>query len=221
MALDRIHLRKLLQLMFLEPKKLRAEIRKDIRAELAKEDGTSGSGGDFYVPFWADAKSHVFAAGDLHDLVERRIAANHRRSKLYPRLRDGFLLWWNERRRWTNEPFRPGPSLKAQVPFPSLGATVKVDSILSVRDGLEAEHAVYPYFVPDPALSENAARLGLWLLIKALPAYSPNEIRILDVIRGQTFSLDRTPLQGDEEAEFSRRYAAILLQQGELRGEYE
>ncbi|ODT10716.1 MAG: hypothetical protein ABS35_41880 [Kaistia sp. SCN 65-12] len=221
MALDRIHLRKLLQLMFLEPNKLRSAIRTDIRDELAKEDGTGGSGGDFYIPFWADAKSHVFAVADLHDLVEQRIAANRRRSNLYPLLRDGFLLWWNERRRWTNEPFQPGPSLKAQVPFPSLRATVKVDSILSVRDGLDAEHAVYPYFVPDPELSENAARLGLWLLIRALPAYSPNEIRILDVIRGRTFSLDRTPLRGDEEEEFRRRYAAILQLRQELQEEYE
>lgn len=220
MTLDRIHLRKLLKLMFLDPNKLRSAMRADIREEIAREDGTGDSGGDFYAPFWADAKSHVFGQADLHELVEQRIAANGRRLNLYPRLRDGFLLWWNERRRWTNAPFRLGPPLKAQVPFPDLDATVKVDSILSVTDGLDADHAVYPYFAPEPALTEHSARLGLWLLAKALPTYSSDEIRILDVIRGRTFSLDRTPLQGDEEREFQRRYAEILRQHEQLRREY-
>lgn len=221
MALDRIHLRKLLKIIFLEPNKRRSAVRADIREELAKEAGRESSGGDFYAPFWADAKSHVFGSGDLHDLVEARMEANVRRTNLYPRLRDGFLLWWNERRRWTNEPFRPGRSLKVHFPFPGLDATVKIDSILSVRDGLDAEHAVYPYFAPEPLLSDAAARLGLWLLTRALPTVSPDEIRILDVIRGRTFPLDRTPLRGDEEDEFRRRYSELLRQREVLRREYD
>ncbi len=221
MALDRIHLRKLLRIMFLEPSKQRSAIRSDIREEIARNNGVDSSGGDFYAPFWADAKSHVFAHGDLHDLVNERMVANGRRVNLYPRLRDGFLLWWNERRRWTNEPFRPGQPLKTHFPFPNLNATVKIDSILSVRDGINVEHAVYPYFAPEPVLSENAARLGLWVLTQALPDVSPEEIRILDVIRGRTFSLDRTPLRGDEETDFLRRYSEILLQREDLRREYD
>jgi len=221
MALDNIHLRKLLKILFLAPNKRQSEIRSDIREEIAKEAGQESSGGDFYAPFWADAKSHVFGAGDLHQLVEERIAANDRRLQLYPRLRDGFLLWWNERRRWTNEPFRPGQSLKTHFQFPQLAATVKVDSILSVRDGTGTEHAVYPYFSPEPILTEEAARLGLWLLTSALPAIPADEIRILDVIRGQTFSLDRTPLLGNEEEDFRRRYSALLEQRMLLRREYD
>lgn len=221
MALDRIHLRKLLKIMFLEQNHRISALRSDIREDIAREAGEDSSGGDFYAPFWADAKSHVFGAADLHDLVDARVDANARRSNLYPRLRDGFLLWWNERRRWTNEPFRQGRSLKAQFPFPGLHAVVKIDSILSVRDGLDEEHAVYPYFAPEPVLSEEAARLGLWLLTAALPAVPPNEIRILDVIRGQTFSLDRTPLRGDEEANFRRRYSELLRQRERLRDEYD
>ena len=221
MALERIHLRKLLKILFLKPNEQRAEIRADIRADIARESGASSAGGDFYGPFWSDAKMHVFDEADLRDMVDERIASNARRSRLYPRLRDGFLLWWNERRRWTNEPFRQGRSLKKHFLFPGLDATVKIDSILSVSDGLNVEHAVYPYFAPDPELSDEAARLGLWLLTTALPAIPPEEIRILDVIRGRTFSLDRTPLRGDEEVRFRRRYAELLRRRDIIKREYD
>ena len=216
MAVDRIHLRKLLRIMFLAEGPRRSALRTDIREEAHRDAGLSSGGGDFYVPFWADARAHVFGSRDLHDSVEERIAANWRRTNLYPRLRDGFLLWWNERRRWTNEPFHPGISIKAHFPFPGLNVTVKVDSILSVRDGSAVEHFVYPYFAPLPVLEDEAARLGLWLLGRALPSVDRNELRILDVIRGRTFSLDRHPLHGDEEAVFRRRYTALLAERAEL-----
>jgi len=221
MALNQIHLRKLLKIMFLDAAKQQSELRKDIREQLAREAGDGGSGGDFYAPFWADAKSHVFGSGDLHQLVDARIAANGTRANLYPQLRQGFLIWWDQRRRWTNEPFRPGRALKSYFPFPGLDATVKIDSILSVRDGLNAERAVYPYFAPNPELSETAARLGLWMLTQALPTVPTEEFRILDVIRGRTFALDRTPLRGDEGTEFRRRYSNLLSQRETLRREYE
>lgn len=219
MALERIHLRKLLKILFLPPNRQQSAIRRDIWEDGVKEAGGETSGGDFYVPFWADAKRHVFGTGDLHALVDRRVADSAQRRNLYPRLRDGFLLWWNERRRWTNEPFQPGQSAKARFQFPRLDAVVKVDNILSVRDGVGAERFVYPYFFPEPVLSEHAARLGLWLLTVSLPSIPPNAIRILDVIRGRTFSLDRIPLQGDEEQDFRRQYAALLRRRDELRGD--
>lgn len=217
MALEQIHLRKLLKIMFSDARKQRSAVRADIREDKAREAGEDASGGDFYAPFWADAKGHVFAVSDLHAEVEQRIALNHRRRNLYPLLRDGFLLWWNRRRRWTNEPFRPGQNVKARFPFPRVDAIVKVDNILSVRDGVNVERIVYPYFAPDPVLSEYAARLGLWLLTRALPNVPPEAIRILDVIRGRTFSLDRTPLLGDEEDDFRHRYIALLRLRDELR----
>lgn len=220
MAIDRIHLRKLLKILFLDAAGRQSEVRKDIRDERDKARGDDSSGGDFYGPFWADAKLHVFGRADLRDLVDARIARNPMRANLYPRLRDGFLLWWNDRRRWTNEPFEVGRQLKAQFPFPGLNAVVKVDNVLVVRDGRDAEHAVYPYFAPNPTLSEEAARMGLWLLGRALPGVPADEIRILDVIRGTTFSIDRTPLRGDEEQEFRRRYAELLDLRDRLLGEY-
>ncbi len=220
MSIRNIHLRKLLKILFLNDRDRRSALRGDIREEIAREVGDNSGGGDFYAPFWFDAKAHAFGGADLHDCVEQRIAANAGRANLYPLLRDGFLLWWDERRRWTNEPFQPGQLLKASFPFPGMDAIVKVDSVLSVRDSQGVEHFVYPYFAPTPALSDEASRWGLWLLSAALNTVDSNEIRILDVIRGRTFSLDRTPLLGNEEAAFRHRFSSALAEWDELRLEY-
>jgi len=97
---------------------------------------------------------------------------------------------------------------------------VKVDNVLVVRDGHGEEHAAYPYFAPNPAMSDEAARLALWLLNEALPHVPADEIRILDVIRGTTYSIDRTPLRGDEEMEFHRRYRDLLNLRDNLLPDY-
>lgn len=221
MSLQSIHLRKLLKIIYLNGGRQVSALREDIRADIAREAGLTGSGGDFYVPFWHDAKSHALGGTDLHAAVKERVLANPGRANLYPRLRDGFLLWWNERRRWTNEPFQQGPLIKAQFAFPGIAAVVKVDSVLSVRDAQGIDHFIYPYFAPDPVLTEDAARLGLWLLINALPDLPAAEIRILDVIRGQTFSIDRYALQGSEEQTFRLRYVQAINSWNNLREEYE
>lgn len=88
-------------------------------------------------------------------------------------------------------------------------------------DGRGEEHYIYPYFAPDPELSVEAARLGLWLLTTALPNVPRDELRILDVIRGTTYSIDRNPLQGDEEEVFRFKYNAALNRWNELRAEYD
>ena len=221
MALENIHLRKLLKLLFLEERKRRSALRADIREDIRREAGDDAGGGDFYSPFWADAKSHVFGGADLRATTQARIAANSRRDNLYPRLRDGFLSWWEEKRRWTNQPFKPGRKLKARYRFPGLDATVKVDNILTVVDGSGDEHVVYSYFSPEPALTDESARLGLWLICQAFPGIPAEELRILDIIRGNTFSLDRTPLTGEEELEFRARYARLIRERDMLRKEYE
>lgn len=220
MALNRVQLRKLLKIFFLEPNQRRSALRADIREEIARDFKQDSGGSDFYGPFWADAKKHVFGQVDLHSAVEERIDANEGRTKLYNQLRDGFLLWWNERRRWTNEPFMQGPSLGGRVNFNELSAEVRVDNILSVKDGVGENHIVYPYFSPNPDISENAARLGIWLISAAIPDAPIHEVRILDVIRGRTFSIDRCPLLDNEQEEFISRYSAALKEREILRREY-
>ena len=61
------------------------------------------------------------------------------------------------------------------------------------------------------------ARWALWLLTTALPDIPAKEFRILDVIRGRTFSLDHLPLHGNEEDRFRRRYVEVLHLRDTLR----
>lgn len=219
MSIRLIHLRKLLKLMFADEGMQTSELRADIRAEIAREQGTEGGGGDFHMPFWADARRHVFNEQDLHDAVEYRIERNARRARLYPLLRDGFLQWWNERRRWTNEPFAPFEAPHSRIEFEDLG-TAKIENLLAVRDAANDDHLIYPYFAERPILNENAARLGLWLMGQALPEEDPNEMRILDTLRGRTYSLDRSPLQGNEELDFITRYEGLIDRWLELWNDY-
>lgn len=222
MSLQNIHLRKLLKIMYLEGARRVSALRSDIRDDIARERGDAdGSGGDFYGPFWRDAKDHVFGITDLREQTRLRIDRNDRRRNLYERLRDGFLLWWDERRRWTNEPFERAGAVKTVVRLHGVDADIKFANILSVRDGNDEEHFVYPYWFPDPPLNDESARVGLWALCEAFPQINRDELRLLDVIRGQTYSLDRNPLRGDEAAIFQRRYLSALTQWRQLRDEYD
>ena len=219
MSIEIIHLRKLLQLLYLPPNRQTSKLREDIRNDRDREAGGAGGGPDFFSGFWADAKAHVFEGADLHLGVRARIESNPGRQRLYPQLRDGFLGWWNDRRRWTNEPFRPVEAPRARVAVDGLG-TVKIENMLAVRDARDADHYVYPYFCEEPSLSEEAVRLGLWILQQGLPKLVPEELRILDVMRGTTFSIDRVALLGDEEAMLRRRYSALLRRWKELKEGY-
>lgn len=221
MSLQSINLRKLLKLMFLQGPRLVTALRTDIREDRDRESGSAEGGGDFYGPFWKDAKDHVFGDTDLRDTTRIRIEGNDKRANLYPQLRDGFLLWWDERRRWTNAPFQRVDVPKSRFQVPGLDTTVKVDCMLAVRDGRGDDYYVYPYWFPQPELSVEAARLGLWLLGQALPRIPAGELRILDTIRGRTYALDRTPLLGNEAAVFARRYTAIAELRRALRDEYD
>lgn len=221
MSLQVINLRKLLKLMFLQPRELTTALRDDIREERDRDRGISGGGGDFYGPFWKDAKDHVFGLSDLQTTTAERINGNERRRNLYPLLRDGFLLWWNERRRWTNAPFTSIDTPKTRLKISDVDLTVKVDCVLAVQDGRGDDHYVYPYWFPEPALNEESARIGLWILAQALPQIAPAELRILDVIRGRTFSLDRSPLTGDELRLFQQNYTRLLQRRQQLRDEYD
>lgn len=210
MSLQTIHLRKLLKLFYLDRSRQTSELRADIRSEIARDAGGSGEGGDFHGPFWSDAKDHVFHRSDLRDTVRMRIESNPSRGRLYPRLQDGFLQWWDERRRWTNEPFQPIEAPRARHIFSSLQATVKVENLLAVRDARGTDRFVYPYFSEIPPLPEEGGRLGLWMMSQALKGKRIEHLRILDIIRGETFSVDRNPLHGNEGTIFEAKYASLL-----------
>jgi hypothetical protein len=205
MSLQKIHLRKLLQIFYASNAKRTSLLRDDIRSEISKTAGLDAGGGDFHVPFWSDAKNHASGQADLILLTKTRIAANEGRSRLYPLLQDAFLTWWNEKRRWRNEDFVVMPEpVKARLQIAELDSVVKVENLLAV-----------------PPLSEEAARLGLWALHEALKAYSIDDFRILDILRSRSFSTSDVPMQGNERALFAAKYKAALADWERLKKEYE
>jgi len=221
MSLQKAHLRKLLQLFDADNSKRVSLLRADIRSEINKESGLEGDGGDFYVPFWADAKNYVAGGLDLTEQTKVRIEANDGRKRLYPELRDGFLHWWNERRRGTNEPVGLIPeNLSVHFPVPELGTVVKVENVLGLTIGDHSHRIIYPYFSENPALTSESARLGLWLLREALNQYAPEDFRILDIIRSKPFSVGSDPFDGKEKELFITRYKGLLAERKKLRKEY-
>lgn len=221
MPLESISLRKLLKIGFSNPNRRRSALRGIIRDDRARAAGSADEGGDFYGPFWADARAHVFGAQDLHETTAGRMADNRNRRRLYPLLRDGFLVSWSTYRRRTNEPFHLGPSLRTRFEILDLASMVKIDSILSITDGLGDHHHVYPYFAEAPELGAESARLGLWLLGQALPDVPLGRFQMLDVLHGRSFSIALTPLQGNEEQLFLRMYAGLIQERDILRRDSE
>lgn len=222
MSILSIHLWKLLQLMYADRSILVSKLRSDIRSDIKRAIGENGDGGDFHIPFWADAKKHVLGELDLRNSVDIRISSHKGRARLYPELRDGFLLWWKEKRRWRNEPLhllRSPPHARMEIPL--LNAKVKIESVLAVGSPPDFQRLIYPYFSEKPILSEEAARVGLWAISEALAkAYDVSDIRILDLLRGQSYSLKDVGFNGKEEEIFLQRYGRIIELWNEFKTEY-
>lgn len=211
MSITKINLRKLLQLMFADPKLQRALLLKDIREDKSREVSSEGGGGDFYSPFWSDAKDHVAGLSDLTETTAFRIDANKTRKYLYPVLRDCFLEMWREKMRWRNEPFQLVPkSVHAQLPVEALGTIVKIENTASVRIWDGSHRVIYPYFSKAPPLPDLAIRLAFWAMREALPSYALEEFRVIDMQRKAYFRPSDFPLDGSEQKTFIERYAALI-----------
>jgi len=221
MSVKNIHLRKLLILIYTPQNRLISMLRDDIRTELAKQSGLSGGGGNFHDAFWSDAKIHAMGLGDLQALLITRVAASRQRSRLYPLLSNGFLLWWNEKRRWVNEPFTAvDQSVHARLSLGPPEGVIKIDNFLAVQFGDQSYRLVYPYFDERVPLGEEAARVGLWAIEQAIPKIERGSFRILDVIRGKSFSIADVPFHGDEEQVLTRNFKRIVGEWERLRSEY-
>ena len=218
MSIENIHLNKLLKLIYLPDKQLQSALRTDIRQERSKQDGTDGGGGDFYQPLWYDIKLHVTGEKDLSQSIEERIAKNYRRKNLYTSLGNGFLELW---RRGDNQKVELLPhSPKGQCLLLNGNLTIKVQSIMAISiDG--QERLGYPYWFPQPALHDEAARIGLWVIGNALPGQSVENVRIFDIIRSEYYSLVSNPLRGDEERLLLSHYDRIRKLRAKLETEYE
>lgn len=211
MSIQKAHLRKLLRFFMFEQKDLRTYLKRDILEEKYKEQGIADGGMDFYTPFWSDAKEYAAGLIDLTEATDVRVAANKNRANLYPKLRDGFINWWEEKRRWSNQSFELIETpIKGEFELSGVDATVKVENLMCFKVGEDQKRLIYPYFSDWPVLNADYARLGLWGVQQALAMHENETFRILDVIRATSFSLDDYPFQGDEEDFFIREYKRIL-----------
>jgi len=218
MSIDNIHLNKLLKLLYLPEKGLQSELRTDIRQARSKAQGRDSGGGDFYQPLWHDIKLHVTREKDLLESIEERIAKNYRRKNLYTRLGNGFLDLW---RRGNNQKVEILPhSPKGQCILMKGRLTIKVQSIMAITID-DQERLGYPYWFPEPAIHDEAARIGLWVINNALPSQSIENVRIFDIIRSEYYSLATNPLQGNEEKLLLSHYDRISKLRAKLETEYE
>jgi hypothetical protein len=91
---------------------------------------------------------------------------------------------------------------------------------LSITVGDTGHRIIYPYVCEDPGLCDEAARLGLWLMSKSIKRYALQDMRLLDIIRGRSFSTLDTPLAGNDEKLFAEKYKALVSEWNALRAEY-
>lgn len=221
MSIQIINLNKLLRLCALPENELISELRDDLRTERNKKLGLASGGGHFHHPWWTVAKLHVVGKADLRGHLPLFVEANPYRKRLYPLLTRAFIRWFDELRRSSNEPFGLiEERVHNHYPVPGLELTVKVDNLLGLQIGKNDHRLIYPYFSEDPPISEDWARVGLWLMQKALSGFQIDQMEILDVLRSRSFSGSTLALRGNEEALFKARYLRMLELWKNLRPEY-
>lgn len=203
MGFERVQLRKLLMFAALPQKDRVSRYKDDIKqrktaAAAAAQGNTLGGGGGFYGLFWKDAKDSVLENLDLVEATEKRIAEDYRKKNIFPKLLAGFQSWWRDKRRWTNEPFTEGRRLTGRYSASDGPRAVNIENILSVSDGEGVVRHLYPYWYNEPPLTAPLAAMGLQALAHAFPEVDPTSFRILDIIRGETYSLDKVEVnEGD------------------------
>ncbi len=216
-----IPLRKALQLFYAPQSLRRSILREDIRLDRRKEaGGTRSQGGDFYLPFWSDVKTHLSGKGDLAQLTDDRIKSNRNFKRLYPMLKDGVLELLSAKLRWSNQPVEIIPqSVHGMLRVEDLGGIIRIKDALHARVRGEYIRVVYPYFSEEPALPEEGGRLGLWVMQKTLTELDPNDMRVIDVLRRTFYSPQMTPLEGNEEAVFRDNYESLIREWERLKCE--
>ncbi len=209
-----IPLRKALQLFYAPNSLRRSILKEDIRLDRIKEIGGNRSqGGDFYLPFWTDVKKHIAGTANLSEMTDNRIHSNKRFKRLYPLLKDGVLELLSAKLRWSNEAVEIVPkSVHGDLKFEDIGGVVRIRDALHARVRGEYTRVVYPYFSEEPALPEEGGRLALWAMQQALSEPDPNDVRVIDILRKTFFSPLVTPLNGDEEIVFRKKYMSVVTE---------
>jgi hypothetical protein len=216
-----INLNKLLSLCALPENKLITALKSDLNAERKKLAGRKSGGGHFHHPWWDVAKDHVIGEADLEESLPFLIAGGINRDRLYPMLTEAFLRWLDEFRRTTNLVISVSEEeVHKHYAVPGMGLTVKVDNLLALRLGEDNHRLVYPYFTETPVLSEEWARVGLWLMREALSEFDFTQMEILDVLRSRSFRGSSVFLRGNEESLFAAKYQRMVQLWTHFRPEY-
>lgn len=212
MSLDTIHLRKALKFCMLDDDRAYSALRREAYEDRRRVAFPSEGGGDYYGPFWSDAKSFAIEGTDLATATSSRIESNGRRSRLYPILSARFSDWWHRFESGVNEPLTAlTESVHNRHDFDDLGITVKVDNLLAFQIDRERHRLIYPYFSETPTLTERWARVGLWAMTETLETYRLADMVILDVQRARSFSVREVDLRGDEESIFTERMTELRV----------
>lgn len=210
MSLEIINLRKALKFCMLDNEQAERALRREAYEDRRRTEYPGEGGGDFYGPFWSDAKSFAVEGTDLEVATTVRIDSHGGRRRLYSILCPQFMEWWQQFEGTMNEPLRPlNESVHARFDFDELGVTLKVDNLLSFQIDRERHRLIYPYFSETPPLSPTWARVGLWAMCQALETFRPQDMVILDIQRARSFSVREVDLQGEEEQLFLRRMTEL------------
>ena len=202
-------------------KLLNLDVLETLNKEKQVKDLSPPAGGDFHSPIWSVFKKHIFIkdAGDFSEVVNDLIygneskgtKGNRRRERLYLPLGRGLMTWWLEKRRWINEKIKPiKKKPTGSIKCNEIGSEFKINNFLAVMVGDSSHRFIYPYFSEAPALSEEAARVGLWQIHIALPSIDVSELRILDVMRGKCYSVADVPFKGNEQQLFENLCENII-----------
>ena len=84
----------------------------------------------------------------------------------------------------------------------------------------DEERLGYPYWFESPPINDEAARVGLWVLSKALNDQNSQNVRIFDIIRSEYFSLNTHPLEGNEDDLLLAHFKRIEKLRDKLKLEY-
>jgi len=207
MSVHSINLNTLIQYFALPDNRMRAKVRAAARAYMSVSEREQRH---FHIPFWRDAKQHLANIADLQEATRLRVREHAGRARLYPAMAKGFLDWWGEKRRWTNQGIKVvNTPVKGIFSLQGFDAHVKVYNVLSFQVGDNPIKSLYPYFSEKPPLNEDLARIALWVMYQAIPDAHEEQLRILDIHRSKSYSLKRHPLKGDEEKLFYERYQAV------------
>jgi hypothetical protein len=221
MSIRDIGLGRLLKFLASDEKSTISLLRGELRSERRKELEASSGGGDFYVPFWADAKAHVSQGLDLEVLTRLRIAELKQRKVLYTLLTERFLEWFDDVKRGSNSLIGLADAeAHTRHAVPGFDLVIRVENNLVLDVGFGHLRIVAPYFAKSPRLTPTWARVGLWLMSEALADFDITEMEILDVLAGRSYEGRSLALKGDEQAIFEARYTELLAIWLELRPYY-